>query len=153
MKMTDLQAAIGCAQIKKLPSFIEARKRNWKMLRTGLAELTDKFILPEAAPDSDPSWFGFALTVRDAAGFSRDAIVEHLEENGIQTRTLFTGNILKHPCFDEMRKTGEGYRVAGELKNTDLVMKQTFWVGVYPGLDDIMKNFVVDKVKSFVFRH
>lgn len=150
LKVTDMQAAVGCAQLEKLPAFIEARKRNWKLLREGLADLTDTFILPEATPNSDPSWFGFLLTVRDDAGFTRDQIVKHLESNGIQTRMLFAGNLLKHPCFDEKRAAGEGFRVIGELKNTDIIMNQTFWVGVYPGMTGRMLEYMVDKIKGYV---
>ena len=149
LKVTDMQAAIGCAQLDKLPEFIEARKRNWQRLRDGLSELEDKFILPEPTPNSDPSWFGFLLTVRENAGFSRDEIVEHLEKNGIQTRMLFAGNLLKHPCFDEMRAKGEGFRVVGELKNTDMVMERTFWVGVYPGMREEMLDYMADVILNF----
>lgn len=138
LKVTDMQAAIGCAQLEKLPAFIDARKRNWMQLRNGLAGFADRFILPEATPDSDPSWFGFLLTVREGVGFTRDEIVGHLERNGIQTRMLFAGNLIKHPCFDEMRAKGTGYRVAGNLGNTDRIMRDTFWIGVYPGMSEAM---------------
>lgn len=153
LKMTDLQASIGCAQLEKLPLFIESRKINWQKLRDGLDGLSDFFVLPERTLNSEPSWFGFALTVKDGAGFSRDAIVGHLEQNGIQTRMLFAGNILRHPCFDEMRKAGDGYRVAGPLDNTDMVMKRTFWVGVYPGMKDGMIEFITDKIRDFADVH
>ncbi|MFH1362100.1 MAG: DegT/DnrJ/EryC1/StrS family aminotransferase [bacterium] len=149
LKATDLQAAIGCAQLEKLPAFIEARKRNWAKLKAGLADLKNYFVLPEATETSDPSWFGFMLTVKETAGFTRDDIVKHLESKKIQTRMLFAGNIIKHPCFDEMRKAGEGYRVVGELKNTDLIMNQSFWVGVYPGLTDQMLDFLIGLIKQF----
>ncbi|KKQ78825.1 MAG: DegT/DnrJ/EryC1/StrS aminotransferase [Parcubacteria group bacterium GW2011_GWC2_38_7] len=150
LKVTDMQAAIGCGQLEKLPSFIEARKRNWKMLRDGLSDLADKFILPEATEGSDPSWFGFLLTVKEEAGFTRDDVVNHLESKGIQTRMLFAGNLIKHPCFDEMRKSGEGYRVSGNLENTDMIMRDTFWVGVYPGMTEGMINFMIKTIKDFV---
>lgn len=150
LKVTDMQAAIGCAQLEKLPSFIEARKRNWKLLRDGLTNLSDIFILPEANKNSDPSWFGFLLTVKEEAGFTRDQIVNYLEVNGIQTRMLFAGNLLKHPCFDEMRITGQGYRVVDEMKNTDIIMNQTFWLGVYPGLTEEMVNYMVNTIFDFV---
>ena len=150
MKVTDMQAAIGCAQLEKLPGFVEARKRNWRTLRDGLDGLEDYFFLPEATPNSDPSWFGFLLTVRERVGFTRDQIVAHLEESGIQTRMLFAGNIIKHPCFDEMRQTGEGYRVVGELVNTDTIMRDAFWVGVYPGMTDEMIEFMIATVRRFV---
>lgn len=150
LKVTDMQAAIGCAQLEKLPAFIKARQRNWKMLREGLSDLEDMFILPEPSKHSDPSWFGFLMTIRDNAPFTREAIVNHLEVNKIQTRMLFSGNIIKHPCFDEMRKSGKGYRVAGTLETTDRVMNSTFWVGVYPGLTDAMVGYMVEKIREFV---
>lgn len=149
LKVTDMQAAIGCAQLEKLPAFIEARRQNWKRLREGLADLADRFILPEATPDSDPSWFGFLLTVREGARFTRDQMVIHLERKGIQTRMLFAGNLIKHPCFDEMRADGSGYRVVGELANTDRIMRDTFWVGVYPGMSDDMIGYILDQVRGF----
>jgi CDP-6-deoxy-D-xylo-4-hexulose-3-dehydrase len=149
LKVTDMQAAIGCAQLDKLPVFIEARKKNWKNLREGLADCTRKFILPEATPNSDPSWFGFLLTVEENAGFTRDEVVAHLENNGIQTRMLFAGNLIKHPCFDEMRNTGSGHRIAGELKNTDIIMSRSFWVGVYPGMTEEMTAFIAGRIKIF----
>lgn len=152
LKVTDMQAAIGCAQLAKLPAFAEARKRNWKLLREGLADLSDVFILPEATQNSDPSWFGFLMTIRDNAPFSREAIVNHLEANKIQTRMLFSGNIIKHPCFDEMRQSQKGYRVAGSLETTDKVMSSAFWVGVYPGLTEPMVQFMVEKIREFVRR-
>jgi CDP-6-deoxy-D-xylo-4-hexulose-3-dehydrase len=148
LKVTDMQAAIGCAQLEKLPSFIEARKRNWRLLREGLNDLADLFVLPEASPNSDPSWFGFLLTMQDGAGFTRDQVVQHLESKGIQTRMLFSGNLVKHPCFDEMRRSGTGFRVVGELKTTDEIMERTFWVGVYPGMTDEMIQFIVKKLKE-----
>lgn len=150
LKATDMQAAIGCAQLEKLPSFVESRKRNWRLLRTGLEGLSDIFILPEATKNADPSWFGFLLTLHEDAGFTRDQIVSHLESQGIQTRMLFAGNIIKHPCFDEMRATGRGYRVIGDLKNTNIIMNRSFWVGVYPGMTQEMIEFMVDRISSFV---
>jgi len=150
LKATDMQAAIGLAQLDKLPYFIEKRNRNWKLLRDGLKDMEDIFILPEATENSQPSWFGFLLTVRDGKRFLRDKIVQYLEKHGIQTRMLFAGNIIKHPCFDEMRKTGQGYRVAGDLKWTDKTMKDTFWVGVYPGITEEMIDYMVKKIKESV---
>lgn len=150
LKATDMQAAIGCAQLDKLPSFIAARKKNWQLLRDGLADLSARFILPEASSDSDPSWFGFLLTVQEDAGFTRDDIVNYLEANGIQTRMLFAGNIIKHPCFDEMRRTGEGYRVLSGLPNTNRIVEDTFWIGVYPGLTQEMLHFMVKTIRDFV---
>jgi CDP-4-dehydro-6-deoxyglucose reductase, E1 len=150
LKITEMQAAIGCAQLKKLPSFIESRKRNWQLLRDSLTDLSDKFILPVATTNSEPSWFGFLLTVRDNAGFSRDEIVKYLESQGIQTRMLFAGNLLRHPCFDEMRKSQRGFRVVGRLKNTDRIMNQSFWVGVYPGLHEEQLKYIITSIKEFV---
>jgi CDP-6-deoxy-D-xylo-4-hexulose-3-dehydrase len=149
LKVTDMQAAVGCAQLVKLPSFIEIRKENWRLLRQGLDNLHEVFILPEATTNSQPSWFGFLLTVKESAKFTRDEIVAYLEGNGIQTRMLFAGNLLKHPCFDEMRKSQEGYKVLGELKNTDIIMNQTFWIGVYPGMDKDMVQFMIQKIREF----
>ena len=134
LKATDLQAAIGVAQMDKLPGFVEKRRENWLFLRKNLEHLQDKLILPEALPNSKPSWFGFAIACKQ--GISRQKIVGHLESQNIQTRMLFAGNIIKHPCFDEMRASGEGYRVSGSLEHTDFVMENMFWVGVYPGLDE-----------------
>jgi len=149
LKATDMQAAIGCAQLQKLPGFTEARKRNWQTLCDSLSGLEEFFILPEPTADSDPSWFGFLLTVSEGAGFSRDEIVNYLEGNGIQTRMLFAGNLIKHPCFDEMRASGSGYRVATELKNTDRIMRDTFWIGVYPGMTDSMLAYMIEMLQRF----
>ncbi|MDU4961137.1 MAG: lipopolysaccharide biosynthesis protein RfbH [Sporomusaceae bacterium] len=150
LKVTDMQAAIGCAQLDKLPEFIEARRKNWQMLREGLAALQDVLQLPEAASHSAPSWFGFLITVKDNAGFSRDELVRYLEQQKIQTRMLFAGNLIKHPCFDEMRATGNGYRVVGELANTDRIMHRTFWIGVYPGMTEEMVRFMLQTIREFV---
>ena len=122
------------------------------MLRENLADLADMFVLPEATENSDPSWFGFLLTVKESAKFSRDQIVQHLEEHGIQTRMLFAGNLVKHPCFDGMRQSGEGYRVVGELTNTDRIMNRTFWIGVYPGMDEARLRYMSERIKGFVGR-
>lgn len=132
LKATDLQAAIGCAQIDKFPSFVERRKHNFNRLKEGLKDTADKLILPVACENADPSWFGFLVTCQ--AGIDRNKVVPYIESKGIQTRMLFAGNLIKHPCFDEMRRTGEGYRVVGVLENTDRIMRDTFWVGVYPGM-------------------
>lgn len=136
LKVTDMQAAIGCAQLDKLPDFIAKRKKNWNFLKKKVAHLNDKYILPEASEKSDPSWFGFLLTVKD--GYQRNYIVNRLEENGVQTRMLFAGNILRHPCFDVLRREKKGFRVVGNLKNTDRIVEDTFWVGVYPGMTEEM---------------
>ena len=153
LQATDMQAAIGCAQLEKLPDFVEARRRNWQYLRDHLAKYEDVFILPEVQKDSRPSWFGFLLTVKDGAAFTRDELVRHLESRKIQTRMLFAGNLTRHPCFDEMRKTGEGYRVIGGLENTDAIMQRSFWVGVYPGMNDAMLEFVAGEISGFVEKH
>ncbi len=150
LKATDMQAAIGCAQLDKLPGFIEARKKNWKLMRDGLASSDDQLILPEPTKNSDPSWFGFLLTVKNTRGFARGNIVDYLEKNGIQTRMLFAGNLLKHPCFDEMRIKKEGYRVIGDLDNTNRIMEHSFWLGVYPGMTESMTGFVVDKLRECI---
>jgi CDP-6-deoxy-D-xylo-4-hexulose-3-dehydrase len=147
LKATDMQAAIGCAQLEKFPSFVEKRKYNWQRLREGLNDLQDKLILPEAAPHADPSWFGFLITCK--GGVSRNKLVQHIESNNIQTRMLFAGNLVKHPCFDEMRKSGTGYCVAGNLDITDRIMNDTFWIGVYPGMTDEMVDKMVDSVRKF----
>ncbi|MGD9153185.1 MAG: lipopolysaccharide biosynthesis protein RfbH [Gammaproteobacteria bacterium] len=150
LKATDLQAAIGCVQLDRLDEFIEKRKQNWLQLYDGLKYLDNYFILPQATKNSDPSWFGFLLTVKDDAGFSRADIVKFLEKNKIQTRMLFAGNLIRHPCFDQMRKSGKGYRVINELKNTDKIMHDTFWVGVYPGMTPEKINHVLNTFKIFV---
>lgn len=144
LKVTDMQAAIGLAQLEKLPNFIEARKRNWQLLRDQLSTLEEFFILPEATENSDPSWFGFMLSVREGSGLQREKVVNHLEANKIQTRMLFAGNLIKHPCFDEMRREQKGYRVVGELPVTDQIMRDTFWVGVYPGMSGEMVEYTVE---------
>lgn len=150
LKATDMQAAIGCAQLKKLPEFVRARQHHWSMLKESLADLEEIFILPEATPHSEPSWFGFLLLVREGAGVSRDEIICHLEKNGIQTRMLFAGNLLKHPCFDEMRRAGKGYRSVGPLVNTDRIMHDAFWIGVYPGMNAEMIHYMADIIRKFV---
>jgi CDP-6-deoxy-D-xylo-4-hexulose-3-dehydrase len=146
LKATDMQAAVGCAQLKKFPSFIARRIHNFNRLKEGLACLDDKLILPEPQTNSSPSWFGFLITVKEGVGVTRDGLVSNLEKKGIQTRMLFAGNLVKHPCFDGMRKTGEGYRIAGELKNTDTIMNNTFWIGVYPGMTDEMIDYMIESI-------
>lgn len=142
LKATDMQAAVGCAQLEKFPSFVERRRKNWQMLTDLLKEsgAEEYFILPEPCEHANPSWFGFMLTCKE--GVDRGHVVAHVEGNGIQTRMLFAGNLIKHPCFDEMRAAGEGYRVIGDLKNTDRIMRDTFWVGVYPGMTDEMIRYM-----------
>ena len=134
LKATDMQAAVGCAQIKKFPSFVEKRKYNFNRLREALECVSDKLILPEKCEGSDPSWFGFLMTCRD--GVERKKVVPYIEAHGVQTRMLFAGNLTKHPCFDQMRESGQGYRIVGSLDVTDRIMNDTFWVGVYPGMTD-----------------
>ncbi len=148
LKATDMQAAIGCAQLKKLPSFVRARRHNFERLYGALEGSQDKLILPEPCPNSEPSWFGFLLTCQ--SGTDRDRIVHVLENKGIQTRMLFAGNLTKHPCFDDMRKERSGYRIAGSLTNTDRIMNQSFWVGVYPGMTDEMIDFIARTIKEAI---
>lgn len=150
LKVTDMQAAVGCAQLEKFPSFIQKRRTNWQRLRDGLNGLEHKLILPEAEAHSTPSWFGFLITVRPEAGVSREKLVNEIEGRGIQTRNLFAGNLIKHPCFDEMRNAGKGYRVAGDLVNTDRIMNDTFWIGVYPGMTDEMLDYMIGSIGDAV---
>lgn len=149
LKVTDLQAAIGCAQLDKLPKFTEERKRNFQELSRGLEKHADRLILPEATEGADPSWFGFPVTVREGAGFTRDQMVFSLERNRIQTRMLFAGNLLCHPCFDALRKSHAGYRVVGNLPNTGRIMNDTFWVGVYPGITGEMIGYMKEVFSGF----
>ncbi|WP_027005371.1 lipopolysaccharide biosynthesis protein RfbH [Conexibacter woesei] len=139
LKLTDMQAAVGVAQLDKLPGFIDARKRNFARLTEGLSDLDELFILPEATPNSDPSWFGFPIAVRREAPVDRNAVVRHLEERGIATRLLFAGNLLRQPAYKDIE-----HRVVGTLDNADFVMECVFWIGVYPGLSDAHVDYVVD---------
>lgn len=148
LKITDMQASIGCVQMKKLPAYVEARRHNWKRLHDALECVQDKLILPKPTANSDPSWFGFLMTVRE--GIDCVKLVRTLEDKGIQTRRLFSGNLLRHPCFDVMRSTGAGYRVVGTLENTDRIMRDTFWVGVYPGIDDDKVDYMANSIIEFV---
>lgn len=148
LKATDMQAAVGCAQLKKFPSFVEKRKHNFNRLKEALSKISDKVILPEPCENSEPSWFGFLITCK--AGIDRNKVVNFIENNGIQTRMLFAGNIIKHPCFDQMRKFKSGYRVVGKLKNTDRIMNDSFWVGVYPGMNDEMIDYMAETVVGAV---
>lgn len=136
LKATDMQAAIGCAQLVKFPSFVQRRRHNFNCLYSLLEDTKEQLILPVAAPHADPSWFGFMITCREEG--RRQKLVAYLEQHGIQTRMLFAGNLIKHPCFDEMRADGHGYRVVGSLDNTERIMRDTFWIGVYPGMTDEM---------------
>lgn len=148
LKATDLQAAIGCAQLKKLPEFTERRRENFARLKNRLLEAENKLILPEACPDSNPSWFGFVITCRD--GVDKNQVVSYLEQNGVQTRMLFSGNLIKQPCFDEMRKRKQGYRAPVSLEVTDAVMERSFWVGVYPGMTEKMIDYMAQKMIEIV---
>ena len=144
LKATDMQAAVGVAQLRKLPEFIDRRRHNWRRLRDGLSELSPLFVLPEATTHSDPSWFGFALTVRPDAPFSRRELVQWLDAKRIATRQLFAGNLLRQPAYRDVP-----HRVVGELTNTDTVMQGTFWLGVYPGISDTMVDYMVDCIRQF----
>lgn len=148
LKITDMQAAVGCAQLDKLDQIVAARRANYQMLYDGLKDVPG-LILPVAEANSNPSWFGFLIAVKDA-GFTRNELTGYLEQNKIQTRNLFAGNLTKHPCFDEMRQTGEGYRMVGELKNTDFVMTNGFWLGVFPGMTKEMNEWMIKCIKEFV---
>lgn len=148
LKATDLQAAVGCAQLNKIEEFVEKRKTNFRYLYTGLDECTDKLILPEATSHSEPSWFGFLITCKDS--IDRNEVTKYLEEHGIQTRLLFAGNMLKQPCFDEYREAGKGYRVVGNLENTDRIMNNSFWIGVYPGMTKPMLDEMIKRIKEAI---
>ena len=143
-----MQAAIGCAQLEKFPSFVERRRHNFDRLYKALEGMEDKLILPEPAENSRPSWFGFLITCKE--GVDRNQVVQYVEEKGVQTRMLFAGNLTKHPCFDQMRASGEGYRIVGSLENTDRIMKDTFWVGVYPGMTDEMIDYMAKTIRDAV---
>jgi CDP-4-dehydro-6-deoxyglucose reductase, E1 len=147
LKVTDMQAAVGVAQLQKLSGFVEARKRNWQRLRDGLAPYEDVFILPRATERSDPSWFSFLITVRESAPFSRDDLIGFLEQRRIQTRLLFGGNLTRQPAYQGIER-----RVVGDLRNSDLVMNNTFWIGVYPGLTEEMLDYVLAAFGEFAER-
>ncbi len=141
LKVTDLQAAVGCEQLKKFPSFIERRRHNWDRLHKALEQVSDKLILPQPAENSEPSWFGFLISVKPETGLDRNKITKYIEDHNVQTRLLFSGNLIKHPCFDQIRDT-DAYRVSGDLTNTEFIMNNTFWVGVYPGMTDEMIDYM-----------
>jgi CDP-4-dehydro-6-deoxyglucose reductase, E1 len=147
LKATDMQAAIGCAQLTRLPDFTAARKRNHARLLDALRPYEDRLVLPVTPPDTDPSWFAFVLTVREDAGFTRGELTGFLEANRIETRHLFSGNLLRHPAFEAIER-----RVIGDLANTDAVMNRTFFVGVYPGIDDVRMDYVVAAFRRFMDR-
>ena len=151
LKVTDMQAAIGCEQLKKFQGFIERRRHNWARLRKALECVNDKLILPEPAENSEPSWFGFMLSVKPDSGVDRNSLTRYLEEHNIQTRLLFSGNLIKHPCFDDIRGT-DAYRVAGSLEKTDFIMNNSFWIGVYPGMTDEMIDYMASCIIEFLNR-
>lgn len=148
LKVTDMQAAIGCEQLKKFPQFILKRQYNWKKLRE-LLSVAKNIILPEPAERSNPSWFGFLISIKPESGLSRNEVVRYIENHNIQTRLLFSGNLIKHPCFDQIRETDK-YRVVGDLANTDFIMENTFWVGVYPGMTDEMIEYMAEVILEAV---
>lgn len=144
LKATEMQAAVGCAQLEKFPSFVERRKHNFARLKNALLPASDFLILPEPAKNSDPSWFGFLITCKE--GVDRNRLVQYVEKKGVQTRMLFAGNLTKHPCFDQIRQENRGYRVVGDLAQTDRIMNNTFWVGVYPGMSDEMIDYMAKTI-------
>lgn len=148
LKATDMQAAVGLAQLDKLSSFAEKRRQNFNILYEGLKDLEEYFILPEAEKNSSPSWFGFCLTCRE--GVDKSKVVSYIENHGVQTRMLFSGNLIKQPCFDGMRESGRGYRVVGSLENTDKIMAGTFWVGVYPGMTKKKLDYMIRMIHEAV---
>lgn len=145
LKVTDMQAAIGIEQLKKLPTFIERRRHNWKRLHAALECIQDRIILPEPAENSTPSWFGFLISIIPETGLKRSQVVSYIEKHNIQTRLLFSGNLIKHPCFDQVRGSS-AYRVVGNLCNTDYITNNTFWVGVYPGMTDEMIDYMAQTI-------
>ena len=149
LKVTDMQAAVGVEQLKKFPAFIEARRHNWDRLHKELESIADKLILPEPAENSEPSWFGFIVSVRPESGLTRNQVTKYVEDHNIQTRLLFSGNIIKHPCFDQIRGT-DAYRIIGDLKQTDYIMNNSFWVGVYPGMTDEKIDYMAQIIKEAV---
>lgn len=150
LKITDMQAAIGCAQLDKLPDFIVKRRANWEYLREQLDALSEYLILPEGHVNNRVSWFGCLIGIKEGMGLTREHVVTYLEEHGVQTRMLFAGNIIKHPCFDAMRASGEGYRQIGDLKQTDFAMNNVFWVGVYPGMTKEMLDYMVQSIRGAI---
>ena len=149
LKVTDMQAAIGCEQLKKFPSFIERRRHNWERLHKALEDVLDKLILPEPAENSKPSWFGFLISAKSESGLDRNKVTRYIEEHNVQTRLLFSGNLIKHPCFEQIRGTN-AYRVVGDLANTEFIMNNAFWVGVYPGMTDEMLDYMAWIIKKSI---
>jgi len=148
LKVSDMQAAVGVAQLEKFPTFVEKRKENFQKLYNGLKDISE-LLLVEKQPLSEPSWFGFMMTLKDGCKFNRNEIVEFLEAGNIQTRNLFAGNMLRHPLFDGLEKNVE-FRVIGDLKNTDKIMNDSFWIGLYPGMGDDAINYMIKKISEFV---
>ncbi|MGL5433929.1 MAG: lipopolysaccharide biosynthesis protein RfbH [Lachnospiraceae bacterium] len=148
LKATDMQAAIGCAQLEKFPAFVERRRHNFDRLYAALEDVQDQLILPQPCPDSRPSWFGFLITCKE--GTDRNQVVQFIEAKGIQTRMLFAGNLTKHPCFDQMRREQQGYRIVGSLQTADRIMNDTFWIGVYPGMTDAMIDHMADVIHQAI---
>ena len=149
LKVTDMQAAVGVEQLKKFPGFIERRRHNWERLHQALEVIEDKVILPVPAEGSRPSWFGFLLSIRPEKNIERNQVTDYIEKHNVQTRLLFSGNLIKHPCFDQIRDT-DAYRVSGSLENTDFIMNNAFWVGVYPGMTDEMIDYMAQIIKEAV---
>ena len=149
LKVTDMQAAIGCAQLEKIDAIVDARRQNFAYLMHGLKG-TDDLILPSPQENSNPSWFGFLISVKENAKFTRNELALYLENKKIQTRNLFAGNLLRHPAFDEMRRINKGYRIVGDLKVTDFIMNNTLWIGVYPGMTKEMLDYMISSIKEFV---
>ena len=152
LKVTDMQAAIGCAQLEKLDDIIAKRRNNYKTLYEGLKDVPG-IILPIAEKNSNPSWFGFLITVKEGAGFTRNELTKYIESNKIQTRNLFAGNLVKHPAFDDIRGDKSAYRVIGDLKMTDFVMNNGFWICVYPGMTQDMLQHMINTIKEFCIEH
>lgn len=153
LKMTDLQAAVGVAQLDKLPSFVAARRANFEYLHARLTPFADVLRLPQATPRSRPSWFGFLMVVRPGTGATRDSLVAALEGARVQTRMLFAGNLVRQPCFDDLRRRGEGFRQVGDLANTDRLMTDAFWVGVYPGMTRAHLDHIGDTIEKHLAEH
>jgi CDP-6-deoxy-D-xylo-4-hexulose-3-dehydrase len=147
LKATDMQAAIGVEQLRKFPSFIARRRHNWDRLREGLEGVQDRLILPEPASDSTPSWFGFIVSLRPESGLDRNRVTRYIEAHNVQTRLLFSGNLIRHPCFDGIRDT-DAYRVSGGLETTDFIMRNSFWVGVYPGMTDEKIDYMAKIIRQ-----
>ena len=148
LKATDMQAAVGVAQLKKFPSFVEKRKENFARLYNGLKDIP-QLKLFEKYPESDPSWFGFLITLSDEADFTRNDLAKYLEDHRIQTRNLFAGNILKHPCFESLEE-GKDYRIASPLVNTDKIMNDSLWIGLYPGMGNEKLDYMIETIQNFI---